>query len=376
MVTGSGGFLGSALVNGLSKFNYIIYALDINFSYKLDNLSKIKKIKINLLNKNSLNKIDNIDVFIHCAALTRPVKTKDNNNLLNINNKLTLNALELAKLNAAKAFFFISSTSVYRYFNSITYNERSKVRGSEPYSKSKLFGEKFSREFCKKNKIKHTVLRIGNIYSGNEFKKWSRSNTSLFQNWLNASKKRKIMKTNSFNTFRDWTFVNDISIALHNIIKKRNKFKLLNLVSPFIIKDIDLMRLIDSNAKHIEIEGSNLSNNSTVTIYRNKLSFKNWTSPKKVINLIKKYMKKLKILLVGYGPRGKIWSKVVHKNKQTILVGICDINQNLKNRSPVKFYSKLDNAILDTNPDAVILSTPPFNRMKDLKCAQNINCQY
>jgi len=60
------------------------------------------------------------------------------------------------------------------------------------------------------------------------------------------------------------------------------------LVSPFIIKDIDLMCLIDSNAKHIEIEGSNLSNNSTVTIYRNKLSFKNWTSPKKVINLIKK----------------------------------------------------------------------------------------
>ena len=96
------------------------------------------------------------------------------------------------------------------------------------------------------------------------------------------------MKTNSFNTFRDWTFVNDISIALHNIIKKRNKFKILNLISPFIIKDIDLMRLIDSNAKHIEIEGSNLSNNSTVTIYRNKLSFKNWTSPKKVINLIKK----------------------------------------------------------------------------------------
>ena len=86
-------------------------------------------------------------------------------------------------------------------------------------------------------------------------------------------------------------------------------------------------------------------------------------------------MKKFKILLVGYGPRGKIWSKVVHKNKQTILVGICDINQNLKNNSPVKFYSKLDNAILDTNPNAVILSTPPFNRIKDLKvCAKYKLC--
>ena len=96
------------------------------------------------------------------------------------------------------------------------------------------------------------------------------------------------MKTNSFNTLRDWTFINDISIVLHNIIKKGNKFKILNLVSPFIIKDIDLMRLIDSNVKHSEIAGSNLLNNSTVTIYRNKLSFKNWTSPTKVINLIKK----------------------------------------------------------------------------------------
>ncbi len=220
--------------------------------------------------------------------MTRPVKTKDKKNLLNINNMLTLNSLELAKLNEAKTFFFISSTSVYRYFSSKTYNERSKVRGSEPYSKSKLFGEKLSREFCKKHKIKHTVLRIGNIYSGNELKKWSRSNTSLFQKWLNASRKRKIMKTNSFNTLRDWTFVKDISIALHNIIKKGNKFKILNLVSPFITNDIDLMRLIDSKAKHIEIEGSNLLNNSTVTIYRNKLSFKSWTSPTKVINLIKK----------------------------------------------------------------------------------------
>ena len=63
------------------------------------------------------------------------------------------------------------------------------------------------------------------------------------------------------------------------------------------------MRLIDSNAKHIEIEGSNLSNNSTVTIYRNKLSFKNWTSPKKVINLIKKIHEEIKDIV------GRLWSK-------------------------------------------------------------------
>ena len=57
-------------------------------------------------------------MYLFTYGFTRIPKTKDNNNLLNINNKLTLNALELAKFNAAKAFFFISLTSVYRYFNS------------------------------------------------------------------------------------------------------------------------------------------------------------------------------------------------------------------------------------------------------------------
>ena len=84
-------------------------------------------------------------------------------------------------------------------------------------------------------------------------------------------------------------------------------------------------------------------------------------------------MKKINILLVGFGPRGKIWSKVIKKNTSVNLVGICDINKNTKNKNykKIPFFLNLNNALFTLKPDAVILSTPPFKRMKDLKvCAQ------
>ena len=84
-------------------------------------------------------------------------------------------------------------------------------------------------------------------------------------------------------------------------------------------------------------------------------------------------MKKIRLLLVGFGPRGKIWAKAIKKNSKTELVGICDINKDLKHQNPKKiiFFHKLDSALSYLKPDAVILSTPPFNRMQDLKvCAK------
>ena len=84
-------------------------------------------------------------------------------------------------------------------------------------------------------------------------------------------------------------------------------------------------------------------------------------------------MKKIRLLLVGFGPRGKIWAKAIKKNSKTELVGICDINKELKdkNQKNINFFYELDCALSYLKPDAVILSTPPFNRMKDLKvCAK------
>jgi len=181
----------------------------------------------------------------------------------------------------------ISSTSIYRNFQSEKYNERSKVIGKDPYSKSKIMSEEICRKFCSKHMIKFTVLRIGNIYNGNEKKKWSRNNVSLVQQWLNASKKNILLKTSSFENLRDWTYAKDIPRAINSIIYNNNNFKILNLVSPYLIKDISLMKKICSNENLLVSNNKNANNNATVSIYRRKLKFNDWTSPQRGINLIK-----------------------------------------------------------------------------------------
>ena len=47
-------------------------------------------------------------------------------------------------------------------------------------------------------------------------------------------------------------------------------------------------------------------------------------------------MKTYKVVLVGYGPRGKIWSKIL-KNKNVKLVAICDVNLKPKIKTQRKF---------------------------------------
>ena len=159
--------------------------------------------------------------------------------------------------------------------------------GIDPYSKSKIMSEEICSKFCKKNKIKFTVLRIGNIYNGNEKKKWSRNNVSLVQQWLNSLKKNISLKTSSFENIRDWTYAKDIPRAINSIIKNNNNFKILNLVSPYLIKDINLMKKICSNKNLLVSGNKDPINNATVSIYKSRLKFYNWTSPQRGINLIK-----------------------------------------------------------------------------------------
>ena len=95
------------------------------------------------------------------------------------------------------------------------------------------------------------------------------------------------MKTSSFENIRDWTYAKDIPRAIDSIIKNNNNFKILNLVSPYLIKDINLMKKICSNKNLLVSDNKDAINNATVSIYKSRLKFYNLTSPQRGINLIK-----------------------------------------------------------------------------------------
>ena len=286
-ITGAGGLVGTELTNTLASLNYEIYANDINFSYKILKLKKITLLKYNFLNSKFPKIEKNIDIFIHNSAVTKSKNKKSQVDLYKTNIRLTKKALLFAKKLKIKKFFLISSTSVYRGFIRPKYSERSTTVGKESYSASKLVGEEICKEFCYKNKIKFSVLRIGNIYSGFEKTKWSRANISIMQQWLNSFENKVLLKTNSFDTLRDWTYLNDIPHAIHSIIKHNNNFKILNLVSPFILSDFDIMKTITKKINLLKSLNKKTRHNAAYSIYINKIKFKNWTSPQRAINLIR-----------------------------------------------------------------------------------------
>ena len=64
-------------------------------------------------------------------------------------------------------------------------------------------------------------------------------------------------------------------------------------------------------------------------------------------------MKKIKLILVGYGPRGKNWLQIIKKNKKTEIIAICDINEKTKDKYniDIPFYSKISHALLESKAE-------------------------
>jgi len=284
--------VGSGLVNGFSKLNYNVYGLDKNFNYIFIKKKNIHIFKKNILQIKKIKKVKDIDYFIHNAAITNPKKKYLKKKILEKNLLLTQKSLNLALELKAKNFSFISSTSIYRSQISHNYSEKSKIMPKDNYSKSKILSEKFIIKFCKVNNLNFNIFRLGNLYSSIEKIKWSRNQLSAIKRWVDDYNNKKILKTESFKMNREWTYLADIPKVIHSIFNSsKNNLNILNLVSPYIISDLEVMKIIETNKRmqklFVEKNPSSQINNATYSIYIKKFNFNKWTSPKKGIKKIK-----------------------------------------------------------------------------------------
>ena len=292
-ITGAGGFVGSVLVNGFKDLNYEVHALDKFYNYKINKSPRIVIYKYDLQKFINNIKINSVDYLIHAAAITNPKNKRIKNNLMDINLSLILSSLNLAKKLNVKKYYFASSTAIYGYHDNILeYDENTKPILKNDYAISKKIGEEIVREFCNYNNMDFKIFRFGNIYSGFEKISWSRSKASLIQKWIDTVNKGGIMKTDSFKTKRDWTYARDIPLVLNNIMSSKRKHpQIINLVSPFIKSDLQMMKIINKNMHLSNIsfkENKKYKNiiKPTRSKYLYKFKFTEWTSPEKAIKKI------------------------------------------------------------------------------------------
>lgn len=149
LITGSSGFLGK-IIEAQNSTNEIIGLNQSTGKYKFDLSNSIPYFN------------ENFDLVIHNAgkAHSVPKTIEDKDIFFNVNLTGTINLLKSLEENVPKQFVFISSVAVYGKENGETITENEKLSATDPYGLSKIQAEQFVLDWCRKNKVVCTILRL------------------------------------------------------------------------------------------------------------------------------------------------------------------------------------------------------------------------
>ena len=238
IVTGAAGFIGFHLSKKLLKNGYTVLGIDnLNNYYskqlKLDRLKILKHknfkfIKADLKQKTKLKTIfKNFKPdYVYNLAAQAGVRYSILKPLNYINNNIIAfqNILDLSKDFKVKLLIYASSSSVYGK-NSDDILKISSITDKpiSPYAVTKKTNEMMASVYSGLHELPTIGFRFFTVYGP-----WGRPDMSLFKFTDNMFKNKKILLFNKGNHKRDFTYIDDVTVALLASIKKfssTNKIK-------------------------------------------------------------------------------------------------------------------------------------------------------
>lgn len=167
LVTGGAGFIGSHLVDKLIFLGHEVVVIDKEFDSKRENFWNEQSLnyKYDILDYELIRPLfEGVDTVFHLAAESRiqpainnPIKT------INVNSVGTCTVLQCAKEASVKRFIYSSTSSGYGH-NHVPNVEDQHDDCLNPYSVSKVMGEKLCKIYHELFNIKTISLRYFNVY--------------------------------------------------------------------------------------------------------------------------------------------------------------------------------------------------------------------
>ena len=260
LVTGSSGFIGFHTCKFLLDKKIEVLGIDNNNSYydkklkinRLDILNKYKKFKFLYADISKFNKKQVHEIFkfkpthiIHLAAqpgVRFSIVNPEKNFQYNIRG--FFNIMELAKKIKIKHLLFASSSSVYGNQNK---RMKENLQTDNPvsfYAATKKTNEVMAYSFSSIYKLRCSGLRFFTVYGP-----YGRPDMAPFIFANSIINNKKIKLNNYGNHSRDFTYIDDVTKALYNLLKKPSKhkvpFQILNIGSGKKIKLIDFVKKIE-----------------------------------------------------------------------------------------------------------------------------------
>ena len=226
LITGGLGFIGSHLVDSLSKKNHKIKILTKTFSKKNNIKNSYDKVEIEKINLTNFKRLGQIiekfkpDIIIHLAGNTSHSKSfEEPLEDIDSNSKTTLFMLEkIRELGLSCKFVLGSTFIVIGKPTKLPVTESTPCNPTTIYGTNKLASEHFCKIYHDVYGLDTVIFRITNSYGPRE----QVISTKNAVNFLihEAFNRKEISIYNKGKFFRDFIYIDDVVSGINVILKK------------------------------------------------------------------------------------------------------------------------------------------------------------
>lgn len=258
IVTGGAGFIGSHIVDKLIDLQHEVIVIDTETSQVHDSFyynSTAKYYKLDVADYEGTRQLyDNVDYVFHCAAESRIQPTLLNPLLTIKTNTLgTGTVLQCSREAGVKKVIYSSTSSGYGLKNEPPLNENMPDDCLNPYSVSKVSGEKLCSMYTKLFGLKTVTFRYFNVYGPREPLKGPYAPVvGLFLRQFKNNESLTIVPDGTQR--RDFTHVDDVVSAnlLAMSIEHHHYGEVFNVGTGRNHSVLELAHMISYNTKMIE----------------------------------------------------------------------------------------------------------------------------
>ena len=228
-ITGGSGYIGNILTKKLSsEFSIISASQKKIFSQKKNKKIVYKKVNYKSL-KSLKESLEGVNAVIHLVGMNKTDCEKNKIKSLVFKEKVTSNILKACEHNNVKKLIYLSSSQIYKNFQTNSINEKSKIDNGNFYSKGHILAEK---KIAKGALNYYTIIRASNIFGYLELKKTGEQKKNLVHMLCEEAITKNTIRVHNPNVVKNFL---PISIFINNIktilISKKFDKKIINLGS-------------------------------------------------------------------------------------------------------------------------------------------------
>lgn len=265
LITGINGFVGEYLSDFLISNQIDVYGTVLSEEASIENISDNKIFKMDLLDKNEVNKIIaeiKPDYIFHLAGQSSvALSWKKPDLTINVNVIGTINLLEAVKLYSNKSrVLIIGSSDQYGIVNpeQCPISENTPMNPQSPYATSKKTQEEIAIQYFKAFKIDTIIVRAFNHIGPKQNKGFVIADFASQIAEIEKEKKAAIIKVGNLDAKRDFTDVRDVVRAYYLVMTNGKPGEIYNVGSGITYKIKEILDKLLSLAKvSIYIEKDN-----------------------------------------------------------------------------------------------------------------------